>query len=241
MLKLRALGLESRFAPVLCSTDPNIDALKPHPRGFLRACASGASRRARCSWSATVRTSTRRRRRRGHAVRDHRRRRAELEVSRPALTRKAASCLSPSLTNGHARRMWPYMQIARMDHWFKNAFMLLGVVLAFFYQPESLLVGVAARLAVAATCWWLRATTCSMSCSMPPAIGSTRKEASSGAIRAGYAGDRLCRVAPRSRPPGSRWRALNFYFFASALCCGSWACSTTCRRCGRRSGRISMS
>jgi HAD superfamily hydrolase (TIGR01549 family) len=39
-LKLRALGLENRFAPVLCSTDPNIDALKPHPRGFLRACAS---------------------------------------------------------------------------------------------------------------------------------------------------------------------------------------------------------
>jgi 4-hydroxybenzoate polyprenyltransferase len=28
------------------------------------------------------------------------------------------------------------VQIARVDHWFKNAFMLLGVVLAFFYQPE---------------------------------------------------------------------------------------------------------
>ena len=32
--------------------------------------------------------------------------------------------------------IWPYVQIARVDHWFKNAFMLLGVVLAFFYQPE---------------------------------------------------------------------------------------------------------
>ena len=31
--------------------------------------------------------------------------------------------------------MWPYLQIARVDHWFKNAFMLLGVVLAVFYQP----------------------------------------------------------------------------------------------------------
>ena len=30
----------------------------------------------------------------------------------------------------------PYIQIARVDHWFKNAFMLLGVVLAVFYQPE---------------------------------------------------------------------------------------------------------
>ncbi len=32
--------------------------------------------------------------------------------------------------------LWPYVQIARVDHWFKNAFMLLGVVLAFFYEPE---------------------------------------------------------------------------------------------------------
>ena len=30
----------------------------------------------------------------------------------------------------------PYIQIARIDHWFKNAFMLLGVILAVFYQPE---------------------------------------------------------------------------------------------------------
>jgi 4-hydroxybenzoate polyprenyltransferase len=32
-------------------------------------------------------------------------------------------------------RIWPYVQIARVDHWFKNAFMLLGVLLAFFYEP----------------------------------------------------------------------------------------------------------
>ena len=30
----------------------------------------------------------------------------------------------------------PYVQIARVDHWFKNAFMLLGVLLALFYKPE---------------------------------------------------------------------------------------------------------
>lgn len=40
-----------------------------------------------------------------------------------------------SLGSGLAR-VWPYVQIARVDHWFKNAFMLLGVVLAFFYHPE---------------------------------------------------------------------------------------------------------
>lgn len=29
-----------------------------------------------------------------------------------------------------------YVAIARPDHWFKNVFMLIGVVLAFFYRPE---------------------------------------------------------------------------------------------------------
>ena len=32
--------------------------------------------------------------------------------------------------------VWAYVQIARVDHWFKNVFMLLGVILAVFYQPE---------------------------------------------------------------------------------------------------------
>jgi decaprenyl-phosphate phosphoribosyltransferase len=31
--------------------------------------------------------------------------------------------------------IWPYIQIARIDHWFKNSFMLLGVLVAFFYDP----------------------------------------------------------------------------------------------------------
>ena len=35
--KLGALGLSGRFSPVLCASDPEIGALKPHPRGFLRA------------------------------------------------------------------------------------------------------------------------------------------------------------------------------------------------------------
>jgi HAD superfamily hydrolase (TIGR01549 family) len=36
--KLQALGLAGRFAPVLCATDPEIDAFKPNPRGYFRAC-----------------------------------------------------------------------------------------------------------------------------------------------------------------------------------------------------------
>ena len=36
--KLRALGLSGRFSIVLCSSDPEIAAFKPSPRGFTRAC-----------------------------------------------------------------------------------------------------------------------------------------------------------------------------------------------------------
>jgi FMN phosphatase YigB (HAD superfamily) len=36
--KLHALGLASRFSPVLCSSDPEIAAFKPNPRGLLHAC-----------------------------------------------------------------------------------------------------------------------------------------------------------------------------------------------------------
>lgn len=48
----------------------------------------------------------------------------------------------------------PYVQIARVDHWFKNAFMLLGVAFAFFYVPEMASWRVAGTLSLAllATC-----------------------------------------------------------------------------------------
>ena len=36
--KLEALGLDKRLSLTLCATDPEINAFKPHPRGFLRAC-----------------------------------------------------------------------------------------------------------------------------------------------------------------------------------------------------------
>lgn len=50
--------------------------------------------------------------------------------------------------------LWAYVQIARVDHWFKNAFMFLGLILAVFYEPSvavwSNLVPVG--VAVLATC-----------------------------------------------------------------------------------------
>ena len=48
----------------------------------------------------------------------------------------------------------PYVRIARVDHWFKNVFVLLGALLAVFFVPESIswqtLVSLVAALA--ATC-----------------------------------------------------------------------------------------
>jgi 4-hydroxybenzoate polyprenyltransferase len=48
----------------------------------------------------------------------------------------------------------PYLAIARPDHWFKNVFMALGVLLACFYYPDILQANVVLKIgwAVAATC-----------------------------------------------------------------------------------------
>lgn len=53
-----------------------------------------------------------------------------------------------------AQRIMPYVEIARPDHWFKNVFMALGVLLASFYHPEVFRVGslVPILWAVLATC-----------------------------------------------------------------------------------------
>jgi len=62
----------------------------------------------------------------------------------------------PSTTTDRSStgKIWPYIQIARVDHWFKNAFMLLGVILAVFYKPEVASAGAIVPLAIAvlATC-----------------------------------------------------------------------------------------
>ena len=36
--KLHALGIAERIGPALCATDGDINAFKPHPKGFLRLC-----------------------------------------------------------------------------------------------------------------------------------------------------------------------------------------------------------
>ncbi len=60
----------------------------------------------------------------------------------------------PTLAYKENPRFWPYVQIARVDHWFKNVFMLLGVVVALFVDHELVSWKSVPTLAIAllATC-----------------------------------------------------------------------------------------
>ena len=53
-----------------------------------------------------------------------------------------------------AHPIWPYVQIARTDRWFKNVFMLLGVLVALFLDPSKVGLGhlPIVALALLATC-----------------------------------------------------------------------------------------
>ena len=68
---------------------------------------------------------------------------------------------SPAMVSGvfaRDRSMWEnlsaYVSIARPDHWFKNVFMLLGILLACFYHPDVVGWGMAVHIgwAFLATC-----------------------------------------------------------------------------------------
>jgi len=74
--------------------------------------------------------------------------RAPVPVRRPV--RMHATPAKPA-ASGLSRILWPYVQMARLDHWFKNAFMLPGVVFAVAHRPELLSVHSAARAMYALT------------------------------------------------------------------------------------------
>jgi 4-hydroxybenzoate polyprenyltransferase len=62
--------------------------------------------------------------------------------------------MQSTLAAERIHRFRPYLQLARIDHWFKNVFMLLGAVLAFFVEPSLFRLDVIPPLAIAflATC-----------------------------------------------------------------------------------------
>jgi len=64
------------------------------------------------------------------------------------------SAVAAPADRGLAARVGPYVAIARPDHWFKNVFMVLGLVLAFFCHPSLLGADVVWPIlwAVATTC-----------------------------------------------------------------------------------------
>ncbi len=73
--------------------------------------------------------------------------------SKHELSSSAISSGAPN-RNSFVGMIKDYASIARPDHWFKNVFMALGVLLAFFYHPEVLSWGAMLNIAVAvaATC-----------------------------------------------------------------------------------------
>ena len=122
---------------------------------------------------------------------------------------------------GGLSAVWPYVQIARVDHWFKNAFMVLGVVLAVFYEPglaswQSLWpLARRARRDLPRRLEQLRAERAARRPERPDAPGEAP---SAGAVRPRQAWHRLRRVArARGRRALDRAGRSALGFFLSAL------------------------
>ena len=118
------------------------------------------------------------------------------------------------------RGIWPYIQIARVDHWFKNSFMALGVVLAFFYEPTllsassvwPLLVALAATCLVASSNYVLNELLDGPRDRMHPV--KRHRPVPSGQVLPALAYAEWLALAAAGL--GLAW-AINVWFFASAL------------------------
>jgi decaprenyl-phosphate phosphoribosyltransferase len=81
---------------------------------------------------------------------------AALTASPPdaVLCSDGMSPLAGTQVGSWSARAMPYLRIARIDHWSKNAFMAVGVMLAFFYRPDLATSAhvVPIALAIVATC-----------------------------------------------------------------------------------------
>ena len=115
---------------------------------------------------------------------------------------------------------WAYVQIARIDHWFKNAFMLLGVILAVFYEPSvavwsnviPLAVAVFATCLVASSNYTLNELLDGPNDRLHPE--KCRRPVPSGRVRPGFAYAQWLLLAAAGLAL-ALW--LNQYFFLSAL------------------------
>src|SRR5687768_1785834 len=125
---------------------------------FSTPAASGAWHRRRFYMSGIDRMSTRsgRPRRGSAAISSHAVGRAPMMAGAHGVPAQIVTLPPPKIrTLGDlAAAVRPYIAIARIDHWFKNAFMILGIVLACFYEPQLMNLNSVPPLllAVAATC-----------------------------------------------------------------------------------------
>ena len=142
-------GVADRMSVALCATDPEINAFKPYPKGFLHACtlwglrpeevlyvgdrpevdAVGALNAGMPCVILPL----------GHVKRDRVICRACIKRFPHSRGYNVGSRLWRDVSEmiyALEPHLWPYIQIARIDHWFKNVFMLLGVLLAWFYEPS---------------------------------------------------------------------------------------------------------
>src|SRR5207248_9015027 len=67
--------------------------------------------------------------------------------------------VAPTSRPAPLRGLLPYVALARPDHWFKNVFVVLGVLLACFYQPRIL-----ESNALGPILWALATSCCLVSC-----------------------------------------------------------------------------
>lgn len=113
-----------------------------------------------------------------------------------------------------------YVQIARIDHWFKNAFMLLGVVLAVFYEPRvatlasvwPLALAVLSTCLVASSNYTLNELLDGENDKLHPE--KFRRPVPSGRIKPSFAYGQWLLLAAAGF--GIAW-SLNVYFFGSAV------------------------
>jgi len=116
--------------------------------------------------------------------------------------------------------IWAYVQIARIDHWFKTAFMALGVLLALFYQPSIATPALLVPLAVAVLSTCLVASsnyTINELLDAPNDLLHPEKRyrpVPSGKVKPAFAYGQWLLLAAAGL--GLAW-SLNVYFFASAL------------------------
>ena len=225
----RALGLSGRrrssrrwasaasFSVVLCATDPEVGAFKPHPRGFLAACerwqldpaevlmvgdradvdaAGAAAAGMPCVIVGRAQASP-----------------ADSSGVRlvPSLER-LRHVLDDDHASLNARRgfdLWAYVQIARVDHWFKNVFMLLGVILAVFYEPSVVVVverRAAARRRARDLPGRLEQLRAQRAARRPATIAASGEAVPSGAVGTRAPGARLRRMAAAGGGRLRRWR-----------------------------------